>query len=371
MKNINIDISKYLKLDKLKGGGLLQLLAVSIAAVFIALVVTIVINYQRGAYDNDYLTIAGEQRVLSQTMTSFALEASRGDEIAFNRLQYFRNEFDSRSKAFNEGDPERGFAPSPVEMQDQLAAVNGTWNEYRENVDTILARKDAILSLGSSVQDIADNIPNLLALSDEVVGILIEQGASPQQIYIASRQLMLTQRIANNVTRVLQGGQGAATAADRFGRDTALFGRVHRGMLNGDRILRISAVTDIDARDKLEEVGEVFTIISDLVGKVLESSPEMFLVHDAADKISASSGLLLGNLTSLVEYYNNKIGQRVLPYITVVLAVVLFVLLVLLAYTLISEARRRTGEAEAASRRNQEAIMRLLNEMGDLADGDL
>jgi twitching motility protein PilJ len=371
MKNVNIDISKYLKLDKLKSGGLLQLIAVSIAVVFIALVVTIVINYQRGAYDNEYLTTAGEQRVLSQTMTSFALEASRGDESAFDRLRNFRNQFETSIKAFNEGDPEKGFAPSPGEVQGQLAAVNGTWNEYRENIDTILERKEAILSLGTSVQQISDNIPNLLALSDEVVGILIEQGAAPQQIYIASRQLMLTQRIANNVTRVLQGGQGAATAADRFGRDTALFGRVHRGMLNGDRPMRISAVTDIDARDKLEEVGEVFKVISDLVGNVLESSPELFLVHDAADKVSSSSGILLGNLTTLVDVYNQKIGQRVLPYVTVALAVVLFVLLVLLAYTLISDARRRTNEAESTSRRNQEAIMRLLNEMGDLADGDL
>lgn len=371
MKNLNINIGKYLKLGDLKGGGLLKLLAVSIAAVVIALIVTIVINYQRSVYDTKYLANAGEQRVLSQTMTKFSLEAARGDGVAFDRLKGLRNEFEANINAFNNGDPEIGFAASPASMDIQLGDVNNTWNAYRGNVDTILERKDSILSLGESVQAISDNIPNLLAVSDEVVGILIEQGASPQQIYIASRQLMLTQRIANNVTRVLQGGAGAATAADRFGRDTALFGRVHQGMLKGDKTLRISAVTDEDARDKLAEVGEVFKGISDLVGKVLEASPELFLVHDAADKISGSSGIMLGNLTTLVESYQNDINSRVLPYVTVLLTIVLIVLLAMLAYTLISEARRRTDQAEAISRRNQEAIMRLLNEMGDLADGDL
>ena len=52
---------------------------------------------------------------------------------------------------------------------------------------------------------------------------------------MASRQLMLTQRIENNMNRVLAGGEGAAAAADRFGRDAARFGSVLEGMLKGSR----------------------------------------------------------------------------------------------------------------------------------------
>jgi len=328
-------------------------------------------NANKAAYDTEYLGYAGEQRVLSQTMSRFAVSASQGNENSFARLKNVRDRLDASFTYLKNGNPDTGFAASPVEVQLQLDAVEATWTEYRDNVDAILDRKDAILSLGQSVQAISDNIPSLLALSDEVVGILIETGASPSQIYIASRQLMLTQRIANNVTKVIQGGQGAATAADRFGRDTALFGRVYRGMLKGDRALQIARIQDEDAQDKLTEVGDVLKVINELVGQVLEASPELFLVQDSSDTASAKAGILLENLGGLIDGYNAYIGGRIALWIGALFGLITVVLLILIGYMITSDAKKRQAEAEGATKRNQEAIMRLLNEMGDLADGDL
>ncbi|WP_126452625.1 methyl-accepting chemotaxis protein [Sulfuriflexus mobilis] len=366
MKNVKnvLDFSK-LKAYKLTA------LAVGIGISFVLMAGFLGYNTTQTSYDAKYLTNAGEQRVLSQTMSRFAIEASQGDENSFAQLQQLRNEFETSFNTLSLGDQITGFGKSPESVSMQLDAVGSTWAEYRDNIDAILQRKDAILSLGQSVQAISDNIPNLLALSDEVVGILIETGAAPQQIYIASRQLMLTQRIANNVTRVVQGGQGAATAADRFGRDTALFGRVHRGMLKGDRRLRIVQVDDPDARDKLTEVGEVLKVITDLVGKVLEASPELFLVHDAADQASLKSGVLLGNLTTLIDDYNAYIAGRITPVAGGLFGILTLVLSGLFVFLYTQDAKSRQAAAEATTRRNQEAIMRLLNEMADLADGDL
>ena len=366
MKNVN-NLLDFSKLKEYK----LTVLAVGIGVSFVAMAIFLGYNTTKTTYDAKYLTSAGEQRVLSQTMSRFAIKASQGDENSFTRLQNLRNQFEASFNTLNLGDPTKGFDQSPQDMSMQMDSVGLTWSEYRDSIDAILQRKDAILSLGKSVQAISDNIPNLLALSDEVVGILIETGAAPQQIYIASRQLMLTQRIANNVTRVIQGGQGAATAADRFGRDTALFGRVHRGMLKGDRRLRIAQVDDPDARDKLNEVGEVLKLITDLVGNVLEASPELFLVHDAADQASLKSGILLGNLTTLIDDYNAYIGGRIAPVAGGLLGIVTLVLSGLFAFFYAGDATKRRLSAEATTKRNQEAIMRLLNEMADLADGDL
>ncbi|MCK4743521.1 MAG: type IV pili methyl-accepting chemotaxis transducer N-terminal domain-containing protein [Sulfuriflexus sp.] len=328
-------------------------------------------NANKAAYDTEYLGYAGEQRVLSQTMSRFAVAASQGNENAFARLKVVRDALEVSFNKLSDGNVETGFTASPQDVQTQLDAVGRTWSEYRDNVDAILSRKDAILSLGQSVQAISDNIPSLLALSDEVVGILIEIGASPSQIYIASRQLMLTQRIANNVTKVIQGGQGAATAADRFGRDTALFGRVYRGMLKGDRALRISKIQDEDVQDKLAEVGDVLTIINELVGQVLEASPELFLVQDSSDTASVKAGILLGNLAELIKGYNAYIGGRLALLIGAFFGLITVVLLLLMGYMITNDAKKRQAEAEGATKRNQDAIMRLLNEMGDLADGDL
>src|ERR1700681_2680041 len=56
---------------------------------------------------------------------------------------------------------------------------------------------------------------------------------------------------------------------------------------------------------------------------------------------------------------------------TLVLGALLVVVLLLMAMVFLADTRRRAAEAESENKRNQEAILRLLNEMGDLADGDL
>ena len=54
----------------------------------------------------------------------------------------------------------------------------------------------------------------------------------------------LAERILSSVNRVLAGDDDAVMAADSFGRDAALFGRVLDGMLNGNTVLGITKVTD-------------------------------------------------------------------------------------------------------------------------------
>ena len=94
-------------------------------------------------------------------------------------------------------------------------------------------------------------------------------------------------------------------------------------------------------------------------------------MHDAADQTSFKSGVLLGNLTALIDDYNAHISGRPIPYLGALFGIITLVLLGTLAYVIITGAKRRQSAAETTAARNQEAIMRLLNEMGDLADGDL
>lgn len=55
----------------------------------------------------------------------------------------------------------------------------------------------------------------------------------------------------------------------------------------------------------------------------------------------------------------------------IVFAAMLIVVLALMGLVFLGDSRRASAIAEAENKRNQEAILRLLNEMGDLADGDL
>ena len=221
-------------------------------------------------------------------------------------------------------------------------------------------------------QIIEDFIPQMLTYSDEVVGLPIDKKAAPRQVYLATRQMMLSQRIKNNLNQVLIGGDKAAAAADRFGRDAALFGRVLEGLLKGSKGLRIEQVGDKKAVSKLREVAMLSSAVSDNVAGILELSPELFEVSDAASLISDDSERLL---TSLKNFQEEIIAQgEELDLIQLMgagfggLAVILIIIGGVL---LLKDARKREQDALENNRRNQRAILRLLDEMADLADGDL
>ncbi|NOX42931.1 MAG: chemotaxis protein [Gammaproteobacteria bacterium] len=368
MKMSKSDIFQRLLEDKT-----LSLLVAALLFSVITLGVTFGLVAKNSGDDKQYISLAGELRVLSQNIVKNASEASSARVTAFPLLKESHKNFNHGLGQLRNGDPELSLPASSSSVEVQLTAVTERWKTFGENADDIFQAEGIIRQLSEFVNHINNTMPNLLALSDEVVGIMIEIGSNAQQVYIASRQLMLSQRMSFNVNKILQGGQGAATAADRFGRDAALFGRVLAAMLKGNPAMSIKRISDPDARDKLEEVSESFAEVSELVGRILEKTPELFKAQDAANNMFSNSEALLAETTNLMAAYGALAGNRVFlnDWTGSFLGFLSLVLLIALAVKINSGARNRQIEAEETSRANQEAILQLLEEIADLADGDL
>lgn len=363
--------------EALKGLGVFVVLLLG-ALLAMAIIYTIVAI--QNAHDAQYLGLIGEQKVLSQQISKYAGQANRGTPNTFDQLRRYRDEFAHNLQLLQAGDPNTGMsAAASAEAAENLVQVARIWRRYDENAVVIIEARAVVIALREIVKMINDNSAQLLALTDEVATLMASKGAANDQVYIASRQLMLSQRIINNVNRVLEGGDGAVTAADRFGRDAALYGRVLNGMLEGDRSLGISRVTDRGIVEKLEDVSELFDMLGRQVGGILERSPEMFQVSEAIQNVITDSDGLLDRLSDLELAYQNEMDGRFFDATLGNLFAVLAVLvLLLLGWQLRRDGERRLQAAEELrqnteeqNRRSQQAIMRLLDEMGDLADGDL
>jgi len=241
-----------------------------------------------------HVELSAEQLLLSQQMATFSLGASSGNEEAFDRLQTSQIKFDRILNTYRSGDLYT--AAISQKLLPELDLVESDWRNYRNNVEVILKGRQSIAEVRELYQVIESFIPQMLTYSDEVVGVLIKKKASSRQIYLATRQMMLSQRIKNNLNQVLVGGEAAAAAADRFGRDAALFGRVLEGLLKGSKGLRIEKVTDKEAVAKLREVAMLISAVSDNIAGILELSPELFEVKDAAGLVSGDSEKILISL---------------------------------------------------------------------------
>jgi len=246
-----------------------------------------------------HVELSADELLLSQQMATYSLSASSGDEDSFDDLRNARMKFDNILSNFRTG----GIVTTalPEELIPDLDSVEADWRNYRNNVEVILNGRQSISEVRDLYQVIESFIPQMLTYSDEVVGVLIKKNSSPRQIYLATRQMMLSQRIKNNLNQVLAGGETAAAAADRFGRDAALFGRVLEGLLKGSKGLRIEKVKDKEAVAKLREVAMLISAVSDNIAGILELSPELFEVKDAASLVRDNAAQLLATLEILQE----------------------------------------------------------------------
>jgi len=346
------------------GGGALILLMLAVA--------TFVYVGTQANYDKEYISLAGEQRVLSQSLVKNAVESSSAKVEAFKQLKQARISFENILNTLTNGNPDTGLPGTSEAGQANLAAVSKLWIGFAKDADTVLGAEGVIRMLSEFVGAINEAMPDLLALSDEVVSIMIESGASANQVYVASRQLMLVPRISVNANKILQGGEGSKAAATRCGRDAALFGRVLEAMLQGNRRMNIKRVRDADAREKLTEVVKKFDTVHELVGRVLEQTPTLFKTQKSSVAMAKQSEKLLALTTTLMEGYRNQGGDRSITGTTGnMLGVIALLLFIWLGVKVQTETSQRLAVTADHNKRNQDAIMRLLDEIGDLANGDL
>ncbi|GGX44293.1 methyl-accepting chemotaxis protein [Saccharospirillum salsuginis] len=353
---------------------LLSILLVSLLVVVLALVYVVIYTFQMRGYDQELLEHAGEMRVLSQEIAKNATEASGGQEEAFGLLQRSRAEFEVRWNYVQQGNTITGMpALSEHAPNVDISNLSRIWNRVSQNADLIVESKDTILDLHDTAQTLSERIPELQVEYDEVVEIMLETDAPAGQVAVAQRQAWLAERIVRSINRVLVGGEGAVMAADSFERDAALFQRVLEGMLNGNPNLDIQRVEDPEARETLSEIANLFQIVSGSVTQIMATSPELFQVREASANIFTDSQVLLEESSTLAGQIQQAANSRPLgqTWVLIVMGIVAAGLILGAVVVIIRDTQRDLRETAETNEQNQNAILRLLDELADLADGDL
>jgi len=350
-----------------------------ITVLFVVLILSIILLFANFAYlntqsnyDKQYIGHAGELRVLSQRIAKNATEAAAGKALAFRLLSDARNDFERRWGYLREGDKATALPAAPAKVRDEMEAVRQDWETLRKNTDVILASEQTVLSLHQVAATLAETVPQLQVEYEKVVEILLQSGAPAAQVAVAQRQLLLAERILGSVNTVLAGDDSAAQAADAFGRDASRFGQVLEGMLGGNPAIQVTRVEDADARARLAEIAELFQFVSGSVDEILETSPELFRVREAASNIFSLSQTLLDEASHLANSFENLANGRTLDTVGgYVLGLLALASIILIGSVMVRATNRQLRETAQKNERNQQAIMRLLDEIEELADGDL
>jgi twitching motility protein PilJ len=361
-------------LGRERSGGANTALFVVLGLLFLFAIVDFGYLYYKGKQDSQAKSYTTQIQVLSQALATYAAESAAGNEFAFKELESTRANIDSDVRNLNSGDNRgmRGYAGEPT-VKPELDALNKAWAALQTNATKILSNKDLVLGAATSAKDFTDKLSALNSRMNEVVNILTEKNASASQVYISSRQMQLADRMGGRVTKILAGGADAQASADGFVRDARLYGTVVAGLLNGAPELNIKALDNPNAKQILTDISQQWTGLADPIQKIQDASTSLQEVKDAADSIFTDSQGVLLRASNVAQRVDELPTKRLFPnpWWGAIAAGAALLLLLFLGVNLIRDQQRRYQVSAELNQRNQEAILRLLDEMGSLAEGDL
>ena len=363
--------------SKLRGNNRsITLLAIAALVAIIGAIAAFAYATRGAQHAEAYLVRATEMQVLGQKIAKFALASARGEVEAFDRLRADSDRFAALLDEVRSGAPAVGLPGAPAALAEPVAATERAWRDLRTPVDAVLQNRANLVAVRELVEMISATVPSLQRASEEVVEAMIEAGADQRQVFIATRQLMLAQRLSDNVGRVLDGGPQAAQAIESFTADAALLGDVINGMLRANTRLGIERVTDANAREGLNDAARLHAVISDNTARIIEVAPKVRPALAAVGEVTPASEELDRAVSALITRLDDgdALGGGPVPLgpaLVTGLGLLAVVMLLWLGLALLRDARLRAIEADRQNQRNQAAIRRLLDEMVDLSDGDL
>lgn len=334
-----------------------------------------------GTHATAYVTATGQMRMLSQRMAKAAQLALQGSPEAFKELRESRDTFASLLAQLRQGGEIDGIGvpASPSAMQGEMDQLVAEWEKSERNAGLVLDQEKNLIGIGKSVASINTRNPQMLELSEQVAALKLQTGAAPREIAAANRLVMLTQRIAKNANALMVAGAIDPEVAFLLGKDTNGFRDTLQSLLKGNDAQRISAAADPETKAKLGELETAFGEYRDAIASILGSLQRLVQAKQAGDRIFKDSTALLGATEKLSSAYSSRVAGRTWSALAILLASALAVAALYLMLRLYnadvmrrrSAAERQRQHAEEEKNATQQAILRLMNEMGDLADGDL
>ncbi|WP_426700651.1 methyl-accepting chemotaxis protein [Rhodanobacter sp. Col0626] len=332
---------------------------------------------QKNGEDRQAIALTTQIQVLSQQTAKFALESADGNTDSFKELEGTRNSIDSAVQRLNKGDPKSGMQPyadgNTTPAGRAVSALDASWKQLDTDIGKILSNKAVVLDSGQRANTLAQQMPLLNSSMEQVVNILQQRNGSSEQMLGTSRQMLSADRIIRRVQEVLQGGDSAQSAADGLSRDAQLYGSVLKGLIAGNADSGVKPIGDANARKILTDMDTNWNQLADPVAKLVAAAGNIADVKHAGNQASLDSQTVLLRANDLSEQIGKLPLRRLFPNVwwglLGAIAAVAFALL--LVITLVRDQRRRFASSTELNQRNQEAIMRLLDEMGSLAEGDL
>jgi twitching motility protein PilJ len=328
----------------------------------------------------------GQALMQSQRLAKSVSQALVGDVKAFAEVKDSSGSMSQRVHGLASGDAALNITSVDSQLTPDLDKIMPLVDRADANAKAVLGQQKILTQVGAALRDINRQSSDLLEMTETVAALKAQQNASVPEISAAGQLVMLTQRIGKSANEFLTVEGVSPDAVFLLGKDLNTFQDVARGLLDGNAQQRLPATIDRQTRQQLEGILKAYEQTRTQAGAILGNLQGLVTAREAQASILADSEPLRVSLGTLQDKLSEEAGMGAGTVLALfVLSLVALGLAGAIAYAQVKDGRERAASAERdrvesdraheevtrVNVANQAAILRLMNELQAVAEGDL
>ncbi|BBE52049.1 Methyl-accepting chemotaxis protein PctC [Ferriphaselus amnicola] len=325
---------------RLLGSTLLWVLAFTLLMVFM--------DNRAATHGARYIEGSGKLLMLSQRLSNQSELALSGDVEGFDGLSVARDQFAATLDLLDKGG--EGLPATSGAARAPLDALLVTGKKTLVDAQALLDGRTGLVTVGRAVSQLEAESP---AMRDAVEQLVSRADGGNKDR--AVRFTILTERVAKGAA-ALQAPNVTTEMVAQLGIDT----------IEAEDLMATFPSTPLT-----EKVRDLFATYQVSVEALVSQAQALETSKTSGRALVTDSDKLLEQAEVLDSAYQGGLSGRLTSYLLALSAVALVVTLLLLGKVYLDDSRRRAADAEASNKRSQNAVLRLMNELSDLADGDL
>ena len=318
-------------------------------------------------------SLAAEVSQLTYQIILDSRVAVSGDQQAVDRLAANQDSIVRNLDTLSAGDASLGIKPASGGLAAEITSIYSVWQRLDNQLTEILAAQGSLRARDAAIASLRESLLELESLSETVVERMVSGAAPRANLALAADQVKLLQRLSTSLASMQALDLQLPIALDQFSVDVVQIEKQLLALLEGDDSLRVRPFSNEASMAALLQVADLFSVAKKDALQIQEQSASLLAVRDAIAQIEALSPGTLLAMQRLQDATSGAAGggnamYRMAGYGFAAIAVLLLVVLVFLVN---QESKKRLAESLSQNEKNQRAILRLLDEMTNLADGDL
>ncbi len=329
---------------------------------------------------------SGQALMQSQRLAKSVSQALVGSASAFPEVKESSDVMARTLRGLRQGDDELSLDALGPEYAGRLDELAPKVETAERNAGAVLAQQNILTQVGDALRTINRQSSDLLEIAETVSSLKLQQNAPAAEISASGQLVMLTQRIGKSANEFLTMEGVSPEAVFLLGKDLNTFKEIAEGLRNGSEELRLRAAADGQVRERLDALLKLYEETRVQAGAILGNLQGLVSAREAQAAIIADSESLRLGLESLQSDLSSRSGLGGGALLALSLSALFSLLCAAgLAYVQLQDSRQRQMSAEAqrlaaeaqeqdakrVNDANQAAILRLMNELQTVAEGDL